>query len=573
MADKTLTVNGQPFTFNRDKFAGVRTMTATGKPLDDNTTQIQVTFAGDSGVNGTYTVQGGVAGARLSWLQDGGDAQIVAFDSDEASDFTTWIIADGDGHPNENTAGANWGGSYAADRPWKCLSTGNVTITPVPETVTVDRTASVKSERAGASSPLLSKVVGGAAAAYSLRDLNEKGGHSKVVDVRRSGDNVTKTFTAIDLVNGNLLAHVNEDVITEQSDFTSGVDSYARDSHGTVSREASFEGKSDVLKYAFASSGRFGIDKSSIALDLTSSYTISFEYYADTAYNGKFWGVESSFAGRVSASNTPAVVSDAWTSVTLNVPSGRTTGISSLHIRLQDGTNDTFSLTGITANVRLKNIVVTQTTGSGFVEKWHDQSGNGNDAVQPTIGNQPQIVSNGALILSNGSPSVFFTGDARDDELDFTDLTLTDASVFTVVNIDSSADQQIILGGSDSTSTATMIPIMDDGSSSTQVYKNSTVGGAEQGSSQFKNGSQITLSNRNDAFDNLAVDSQILFTMLDLDVAEAKVLNGISRNPSNAFSFHLQGKMNELIIYNSDQSANRPAIEANIANQYGITLS
>ena len=33
------------------------------------------------------------------------------------------------------------------------------------------------------------------------------------------------------------------------------------------------------------------------------------------------------------------------------------------------------------------------------------------------------------------------------------------------------------------------------------------------------------------------------------------------------------GKLREVILYNTDQSANRPAIEANIANQYDITLS
>ena len=207
---------------------------------------------------------------------------------------------------------------------------------------------------------------------------------------------------------------------------------------------------------------------------------------------------------------------------------------------------------------------------NGFVQTWYDQSGNGRNATQTTDGNQPQIVSSGSLIASNGSPSVFFTGDTRDDELDFTDLTLTDAAVFTVVNIDSSADQQIILGGSASTSTGTMIPMMDNASSTTQVYKNCTVGGAEQGSSQFKNGSQLTLADRDDAFDNLAVDSQILFTILDLDVAEAKVLDGISRCPSNAFTFHLQGKMNELIIFNSDQSSNRTKIETNINSYYSI---
>ena len=209
----------------------------------------------------------------------------------------------------------------------------------------------------------------------------------------------------------------------------------------------------------------------------------------------------------------------------------------------------------------------------GFVSIWYDQSTSGNNAVQATAGNQPSIVQSGGICKSNGSPSVLFTGDTRDDELDFTDLTLTDAAIFSVVNIDSSADQQILLGGSASTSTSTMMPMMDNASTSTQVYKNSTVGGAEQGSSQFKNGSALTLADRDDAFDNLAVDSQILFTMIDVDVAEAKVLDGISRCPSNAVTFHLQGHMNELIIYNSDQSSDRGDIELEIANYYSITLS
>ena len=118
-----------------------------------------------------------------------------------------------------------------------------------------------------------------------------------------------------------------------------------------------------------------------------------------------------------------------------------------------------------------------------------------------------------------------------------------------------------------------MMPMLDNASSTTQVYKNSTVGGAEQGSSQFKNGSALTLADRDDAFDNLAVDSQILFTMVDVDVAEAKVLNGISRTPSDALGYHLQGQMNELIIYNSDLSSDRGTIESEIANHYNITLS
>jgi hypothetical protein len=160
--------------------------------------------------------------------------------------------------------------------------------------------------------------------------------------------------------------------------------------------------------------------------------------------------------------------------------------------------------------------------------------------------------------------------DGNNDALNFTDLTLTDASIFTVLDIDGTENLQIILGGSTTTATATMIPMMQTSSTNTQVYKNATVGGAEQGSSQFRNASQITLANRGDAYSELATKDKMLFTMMDVDVAADKVLDGISQAPSDATTWGLKGTMEELIIYNSDQSSNRFKIESNINNYYGL---
>ena len=65
---------------------------------------------------------------------------------------------------------------------------------------TVDRTAPViDSDPVGNSRPLLGKLVGDAAAAYSLRDLNTKQGDTDVVNVRRSLDNSEKIFKAKDV--------------------------------------------------------------------------------------------------------------------------------------------------------------------------------------------------------------------------------------------------------------------------------------------------------------------------------------------------------------------------------------
>ena len=47
--------------------------------------------------------------------------------------------------------------------------------------------------------------------------------------------------------------------------------------------------------------------------------------------------------------------------------------------------------------------------GDGFVETWYDQSGNCYDATQVTASSQPQIVSSGSVILTNGKPSVRFS--------------------------------------------------------------------------------------------------------------------------------------------------------------------
>ena len=49
-------------------------------------------------------------------------------------------------------------------------------------------------------------------------------------------------------------------------------------------------------------------------------------------------------------------------------------------------------------------------TGNGFVRTWYDQSGNGRNAAQTTLVNQPQIVDSGAVLTMNGRPVVSFDG-------------------------------------------------------------------------------------------------------------------------------------------------------------------
>jgi hypothetical protein len=259
------------------------------------------------------------------------------------------------------------------------------------------------------------------------------------------------------------------------------------------------------------------------------------------------------FGGGVQMSNEESVV-NGFNSFTLTSNNSLASGV----VLSEADDNLTYSIS---------DFKVSRIARNGFVETWYDQSGSGNNATQTTASNQPAIVQNGGLIADG----IKFDGSA--DALNFTDLTLTDASIFTVLDIDGTENLQIILGGSTTTATATMIPMMQTSSTTTQVYKNATVGGAEQGNSQFRNGSQITLNNRGDAYTELAAQDKMLFTMIDVDVAADKVLDGISQTPSDATTWALKGTMEELIIYNSDLSSDRGTIESEIANHYNITLS
>jgi len=401
------------------------------------------------------------------------------------------------------------------------------------------------------------QIAPNATAAYSLRSLT--GGDPKVVRVRRGSDNHEQDFTASGVSSGALTSFVNEDVITEQSDFTSGVDSYAKDSHGTVTREASFEGKSDVIKYNIAE-GRFGIKKTSALLDYSSSYQITFEYYADSEYNNKVWGIQGSFDNRATASsNTPTVVSGAWNTATLNVPSGRTAGTTLLKIRIQDDASASYGTT-TQGNVRFKNIVVTQLTGSGFVETWYDQSGNGNDAVQATAGSQPKIVSSGSLI---------------DGGLRFDDAQkLETANTFSFAS--GTTLSTFITNKSDGDETSYVFRflanyiLLNTGSGLRRANAGSNANaGTASGSEELW--STISTLNSSGGTTNFFVDGT-LASSADANIGTNVVSPARNLNIGGSSSGnHWNGTVNEVIFYDTDQTSNRPALDANIISHYGIS--
>ena len=655
MADRTLTVNGQPFTFNRDRFAGVRTMTVNG------------------------------------------------------------------------------------------------------ETVTVDRTAQViDSDRKGESRPLLSKVVGGAAAAYSLRDLNDKAGNNKVVRVRRASDNHERDFLAKEVSNGTLQNWVNTQVVApldlktleidgRTSEFLIAKAAYSLRSLGT--RQATLAATGDTVARA---DGKFVVQvrrssddalKSFTADEVTDGTLLAFvgtggsdngfvqTWYDQSVTTEAGDTATGNHAIQTTPSEQPLIVSagalvadngiafDGSTSKrTLVAPSvsGLETKLSvfSASIRLSSGhpvslssssnsskyfaiqenglssklnTRNSTNVAALSATSGAERLTFALTTGEtvtsagsrgsaltttttdygndydsddlnqiligslrtvspanahyyngriqeiiiyagatlgdqtdnrtaieanigeahsidlpsgvdsgenqvdGFVETWYDQSGNGRDATQFTAGSQPKIVDGGSLVVDAGNAAMQF--DATNDFLTADSLASnfsgTDKASSAFIKYGGMADtgtfnqfysfsNSSAIGGIDagdlimslfrsnapSGSRYLGYLIDDDSSAMVELTSTSSLGanklvtlvGDRSSDSMFSNGSATTISDLD------STSGALTFDQFSIGVARR------GTTLSNYFS----GKMSEFIIYQSDQSANRPAIEANINNQYDI---
>ena len=190
-----------------------------------------------------------------------------------------------------------------------------------------------------------------------------------------------------------------------------------------------------------------------------------------------------------------------------------------------------------------------------FVAKWYDQSGNGNNAAQASESAQPQIVSSGAVIKVNNVSAVDFDGFSNYLETaTFTEIEQP-TSYFGVFKFDDNKNQNIFDGsssgrqiiGEDGTSYKLYGGIQTTGGVS-NTNQSSFNGFFSDTDSLFINNISITSGNAGvDGIDKMVIGSNFL-------------TNGA----------YLDGKIQELILYPSDQTSNRIVIESNINSHYNI---
>ena len=562
MPSKTISVtNGDGSTRtitipDRSRFAGVKTFSRNGK-LDDNTTSIQVTVSGHSDLDGIYTGSGGV---DSSWAQQGGNGQIITYGYNTDDDYQLWFIVDNnDLDPNGETNILYQWFSSSGTSPfaWSDLpSSHNVTITALPETVTVNRTAPViTSDRKGASRPLLSKLVGGAAAAYSLRDLNDKAGNNKVVRVRRASDNAERDFLAKEVSNGTLEAWVNADYVKYTSDFSAGDNGWG--SFDGVTETGNVDGIGGLdnnLRLAIGSATSQHRGFRSNILPVNQKINFSARVFIPST-NSAVDGILIRDAVNNEIISTTAPAQDQWVTVTA---SNVTVTNAQLRINLMDGATTSFAGNGSDV-VYLREVTVTQVTSDGFVSKWYDQSGNERHAEQGASANQPKIVNSGSLVKLSDAPAISFDGSSQ--FLSTTGFSFSPSGDFLAVTVSKISNGNLIDtrdGGGDGF-------FLQQGSSDFRHRYNGdgsiNVSGNDQHivATAELNGTTLT-AYKNGASAGTDTVTAGLSTTTDTTIGRVSFTN----------ANHVAGSIQEIILYDTDQSANRPAIEANINNQYEI---
>ena len=370
--------------------------------------------------------------------------------------------------------------------------------------------------------------IGTPAAAYSLRNLSTTY-TGNVVDVRRSSDDAVESFTAEEVSDGTLEAWVNGN--------------WENVSYSTFTNGESWEDGFTAINTTSSSAGL------RIPSGTTGDViTISFNLTLNSGTPSPSISLRPSAGGSIS-SNIEVVSTAGSHSVTLTA-----TGSYS-HITI--GESDVpsgFSISNVILNV------VPNPIFDGFVSKWYDQSGNDNHATQGTAASQPKIVDGGSLV----SGGLDFDG--VDDLLIGTHNVTSAYNFFSVTTDEGSAISYIADTGSGFTTGVNYGRTVNSGGNRKLTLSHG--GFSSVNATGFLVGTELISQSYDGTTINAFVDGSLVGTSVQGYTASGTSLSLGSAGSTSAF---LNGKMAEIILYPSDQSANRTAIEANIGETYGIT--
>jgi hypothetical protein len=415
-----------------------------------------------------------------------------------------------------------------------------------------------------------------------------------VVEVRRDSDSTSQDFTASQITNGQMLSFVNHD--------TTSLYNSARYFNGT-----------DVALTEITVSGDF-----SISFSFTYSAATSTNYLGrDTnnrinTFNGlmflKIDGVGSSSAfnaipvmsigevydvtiSRVGSTVSVAIAGLGSDSATISsadlfidtIGGAGGAGATANGVIYDVNINGQAAYTGLGTSVTAWEDTIGSNDGTeingaaytgqpfdGFVSTWYDQSGNANDATQIATASQPKIVDGGALVTGG------LDFDGVDDWMQDTTLAFSNGllSVFSVRKLDDPTEaKNIIIDASDVQAFGSSKGFrLENRSSLARFGTNSlfTSSSNTSTSTQLQSGIK-TSSDRFLYLDGSQVATDAIAGNVDFTgITQHKIGAGTLATDQSMSTNFFDGAIAEIIVYNSDESANRVGIETNINDHYSI---
>jgi hypothetical protein len=201
--------------------------------------------------------------------------------------------------------------------------------------------------------------------------------------------------------------------------------------------------------------------------------------------------------------------------------------------------------------------------GSSFIRTWYDQSGNGNDAQQTAAASQPRISQlDASLVTVNGKPALDFDGSDDGFSANHTDL-YGQARLDVYMHYQTNDNKYIMLD--DDGAQYSFVPVEND----TATSINGTYGNSDL----YVNGVKAALNygtTTRDQLHAIMVEQGAEHSNGAVVVHEGAATTGWTGfGISDYNNFQFDGKMTEMVLYNTDQSANRENIEKDMALHSG----
>lgn len=243
-------------------------------------------------------------------------------------------------------------------------------------------------------------------------------------------------------------------------------------------------------------------------------------------------------------------------------------GYTGSAVRVRRSNDNAESDIDFTSTGELNTTALTAFVGAnnGFVTTWYDQSGNGNNAIQADSTAQPVIFSGSTVVNINSKPAIDFDG--LNDFFTTTNyLNSNPVSLFFVTKLDdpTNTNKNGIFNANTSQIFAGSNGIRLDNFSGNSRWG---VNGTFLIASNTSTTRQLRSAFANNISNDLYVNNSLLITGSGSTPNFTSVTN---TNIGRMFdSVYLDGIIQEVIIYNSNQSTNKPFIETNINSYYGI---